>query len=65
MSMNDNISVCACGEPLVTDLSVRGCEWGCVICDRHYPLFGPTRVPATPELWARWNELREMKRARR
>lgn len=56
-------SVCGDGEPLVTSLEVRGHEWLCMVCGRRYPMFRPGSRPATPELDARYEELRALYRA--
>lgn len=55
----ERYSVCACGEPLVGSMHVPKAELYCVECGRSYGLFGARSTNATPELDARYEELRE------
>lgn len=47
-----------CGEPLVSTLRFRGYEFICVVCKRHWGFVDPTPAESTPELKARYEELK-------
>jgi hypothetical protein len=46
-------------EPLVSTLEFPGAEFICVVCGTKYGFLAPTPRPSTPELWARYEELKE------
>jgi len=48
----------SCGEPLISTLRFRGYEFICVVCRRHWGFVEPTPAEATPELDARYQELK-------
>jgi hypothetical protein len=45
-------------EPLVGTLKFRGYEFICVVCERKYEFLSPKAAVETPELRARYEELR-------
>ena len=48
----------SCGEPLISTLRFHGYEFICVVCKRLWGFVEPTPVESTPELTARYQELK-------
>ena len=48
----------SCGEPLIMTLKFPGKEFVCVGCRRTWGFLDPTPVESTPELDARYQELK-------
>ena len=48
----------ACGEPLIATFKFRGKEFVCVECHKLWGFVDPTPVESTPELDARYQELK-------
>lgn len=59
----ERMCVCCCGEPLVTCLHVAYKEWACMVCSRHYSMFGAAGTLTTDELWARFQVLKAAHRS--
>jgi hypothetical protein len=53
------------GEPLISTFEFRGFEFICAVCGTKYGFLEPVGKPETPELEARYEELRAHYKAER